>query len=416
MLRYLFVDMNAYFASVEQQDDPRLRGRPVAVLPVLADTSSCIAASYEAKRHGVKTGTPVWQAMRMCPGIHLVLARPERYVEVHHEIVRAVGKCIPVTKVMSVDEMACRLLGDETRPDRVTAIAREIKTAIRRKFDHLRCSVGVGPSVMLAKLAGDMEKPDGLTILKVDDLPYRLPDLELTDFPGIGPRMERRFHRCGVFTVARLLELTPAQMCHVWGSKVHGWRWWYLLRGEDVPDKPTKRRTVGHSHVLPPDLRTPAGAWGVMVKLVHKAAARLRRMNYWAGGLVVSATHLDGPYWYENRHVSHCQDTLTLLRAVADVWKRRPAARPVKVGVTLVDLVPARSATPSLFDHDRRLIDLSHAMDRLNRVFGPNTIYFGGMFETRESAPMRIPFSAIPTADPAVHVGGHPGGRRWSPA
>ena len=416
MLRYLFVDMNAYFASVEQQDDPRLRGKPVAVLPVLADTSSCIAASYEAKRHGVKTGTPVWQAMRMCPGIHLALARPERYVEVHHEIVRAVGKCIPVTKVMSVDEMACRLLGDETRPDRVTAIAREIKTAIRRKFDHLRCSVGVGPSVMLAKLAGDMEKPDGLTILKVDDLPYRLPDLELTDFPGIGPRMERRFHRCGVFTVARLLELTPAQMCHVWGSKVHGWRWWYLLRGEDVPDKPTKRRTVGHSHVLPPDLRTPAGAWGVMVKLVHKAAARLRRMDYWAGGLVVSASHLDGPYWYENRHVGHCQDTLTLLRAVADVWKKRPAARPVKVGVTLVDLVPARSATPSLFDHDRRLIDLSHAMDRLNRVFGPNTIYFGGMFETRESAPMRIPFSAIPTADPAVHVGGHPGGRRWSPA
>ena len=416
MLRYLFVDMNAYFASVEQQDDPRLRGKPVAVLPVMADTSSCIAASYEAKRHGVKTGTPVWQAMRMCPGIHLALARPERYVEVHHEIVRAVGKCIPVTKVMSVDEMACRLLGEETRPDRVTAIAREIKTAIRRKFSHLTCSVGVGPNVMLAKLAGDMEKPDGLTILKTDDLAYRLPDLDLTDFPGIGPRMERRFHRCGVFTVAELMKLTPAQMCHVWGSKVHGWRWWYLLRGEDVPDKPTKRRTVGHSHVLPPELRTPAGSWGVMVKLVHKAAARLRRMNYWAGGLVVSASHLDGPYWYENRHVAHCQDTLTLLRAVADVWRKRPAARPVKVGVTLVDLVPARSATPSLFDHDRRLIDLSHVMDRLNRVFGPNTIYFGGMFGTRESAPMRIPFSAIPTADPAVHVGGHPGGRRWTPA
>lgn len=405
MLRYLFVDMNAYFASVEQQDDPRLRGRPIAVTACEADTTCCLAASYEAKAFGIKTGTPVWEARRLCPHLQLRVGRHERYVEVHHEIVRAVGRCIPVTKVMSIDEMACRLLGEETQPDRVAAVARQIKAEIRRKFTHLSCSIGVGPNVMLAKMASDMQKPDGLTILRTEDLPYRLPDLELTDFPGIGSRMERRFHRCGVFTVAQLLKLTPAQMCHIWGSKVHGWRWWYLLRGDDVPDKPTKRRTVGHSHVLPPDLRNAAGAWAVLAKLVHKAAARLRRLNYWTGGVVVSVGHVDGASWCENSRLPHCQDTLTLLRAVRTHWNRRPAHKPFQVGVTLVDLVPARSATPSLFDHDRRLVDLCHIMDRLNRLFGPNTIFFGSMYAAQESAPLRIPFSSIPTADPAIHTG-----------
>lgn len=413
MLRYLFVDMNAYFASVEQQDDPRLRNRPVAVTACDADTTCCLAASYEAKKLGIKTGTPIWEARRICPEIILRVGRHERYVEVHHEIVRAVGRCIPVTKVMSIDEMACRLLGEETRPDRAAAIAHEIKAAIRRKFAHLSCSIGVGPNVMLAKMAGDLQKPDGLTILRTEDLPYRLPELDLTDFPGIGSRMERRFHRCGVFTVAQLMKLTPAQMCHIWGSKVHGWRWWYLLRGEDVPDKPTKRRTVGHSHVLPPDLRTASGAWSVMVKLIHKAAARLRRLNYWAGGVIVSVGHVDGESWYEKRHLPHCQDTLTLLRAVQELWRTRPREKPYQVGVTLVDLVPARSATPSLFDHDRRLVDLCHIMDRLNRVFGPNTIFFGGMYDAQDASPLRIPFSAIPTADPAVHTG-YGSVRRWS--
>ena len=407
-LRHLFVDMNAFFASVEQQDHPRLRGRPVGVVPVANTRSTCcIAASYEAKARGVKTGTPVWEALQRCPGIELIPARPERYVEVHHELVRAVGRCIPITKVMSVDEMVCRLLGEEQRPEKATAIGRAIKTAIRDRFDSMRCSVGVGPSVVLAKMAADMQKPDGLTLLPREGLRERLMPLDLTDFPGIGPRMEHRFHRVGITTVAQLLDLSPAQLSHVWGSRVHGWRWWYLLRGEDVPEKPTKRRTVGHSHVLPPDLRNDEGAYGVLVRLIHKAAARLRRLNYWAGTVVLSLSFLGGTSWYETHHVGHCQDTLTLLRALAALWDLRPVGPPLQVSITLTDLVPARSATPSLFDHDRRLVDLCHVIDRVNRIFGPNAVYFGGMFASKDTAPMRIPFNSIPTPDPAVHtIGG----------
>lgn len=413
-LRYLFVDMNAFFASVEQQDDRRLRGKPVAVVSVVAETTSCIAASYEAKRHGVKTGTPVWKARELCPGIICRPGRHERYVEVHHELVRAVGRCLPVTKIMSVDEVLCRLLGEEAEPARAVALGQQIKAEIRRRFDYLTCSVGVAPNGLLAKVGADMRKPDGLTVIRQEDLPDRLYHLDITDFPGIGPRMGYRLRQFGISTVGDLYRQTPEQMCRAWGSRVHGWRWWWLLRGEDLPDLPTKRRTVGHSHVLPPELRTDVGAWGVLIKLIHKAAARLRRMNYWANRIELSVSHLDAPPWGQVVNLPGCQDTLTMIRAARQLWAQRPEQdKPLKVAFTLTGLVPAHSATPSLFDNDRRLIDLCHIMDRVNRAFGPNSLFFGGMFATRETAPMRIPFNAIPTPDPAVHTGTG-SQRRWS--
>ena len=401
-LRYLFVDMNAFFASVEQEDDPKLRGRPVAVVPMMTDTTSCIAASYECRRHGVKTGTPVWQARRMCPDITFRVGRHDRYVEVHHDIVRAVGRCIPVTSIMSVDEMACKLLGDEKTPEKASAIGRQIKAELRKKFQTLRCSVGVGPSVMLAKVAADMQKPNGLTLIDDADIPAKLLGMKLTDFPGIGPRMEVRLRRYAVWDVKCLLALTPAQMCTVWGSRVHGWKWWYLLRGEDVPEKPTRRQTVGHSHVLPPDLRTDDGARGVLVKLVHKATARMRTIGYWAGHLTVQVRYDDGRGWEGGCHLPRCQDTLGVLRAFAAVWDCRPAGEtPKKVSMVLSDLVPAAAATPSLFEEDRKSTAVSHAMDRVNRAFGKNLLRYGTLCGSEETAPTRIAFNQVPKFNPA---------------
>src|SRR5215471_8216954 len=106
-LNWLFVDLNSYFASVEQQDRSELRGKPVGVVPMMADTTCCIAASYEAKAFGVKTGTIVADAKRMCPNMVFVEGRHELYVDYHHRVVEAVERCLPVTAVMSIDEMSC---------------------------------------------------------------------------------------------------------------------------------------------------------------------------------------------------------------------------------------------------------------------------------------------------------------------
>ncbi len=396
--------MNAYFASVEQQDDPTLRGKPVAVRACDTDATCVLACSYEAKRFGIKTGTPIWEARRLCPGLLLRTGRHDRYTEVHHQIVKAVGRCLPVDRVRSIDELACKLIGDERNPERAAGIGGRIKQEIRTRVgDYLTCSVGVGPNVMLAKVAGDMQKPDGLTLIEGRDLPGKLYPLKLTDFPGIGPRMEQRFHRHGVTTVQHLLRLTVKQLSTVWGSKVHGERWFWLLRGEEVREARQRTRTCGHSHVLPPELRTDAGAFGVLSKLTHKAAARLRTMDYWAGAISVGLRYEDGGRWDVGCKVPQCQDTLNLLRAMSDLWARRPAdaAQPKQVWMVLADLLPARSSTQSLFEFDRRVTALSHAMDTANRTFGKHSVRFGTAWGSEEAAPTRIAFSHIPDYNPA---------------
>ena len=146
---------------------------------------------------------------------------------------------------------------------------------------------------MLAKVAANTKKPDGLTVIADSDLPNALHGLKLHDFPGIGPRMVRRFNLYGVFAVSQLCAMPEKAMAEVWGSKVLGGRWYRLLRGEDVPDQETRRQTVSHSHILPPDLRSDAGSYGVLVRLTHKAAARLRKIGYWTGAVAVNVGFLD---------------------------------------------------------------------------------------------------------------------------
>jgi DNA polymerase IV len=130
LLRWLVLDLNSFFASCEQQEDPNLRGRSVIVVPTLAETTCAIAASYQAKALGIKTGTLVHEARRLCPDVNLVMAHHKLYVEYHHRILTAIDKRIPVEEVMSIDEVACRLDRIQQQPTVAHALARNIKREI----------------------------------------------------------------------------------------------------------------------------------------------------------------------------------------------------------------------------------------------------------------------------------------------
>ncbi len=403
-LSTLFVDMNSYFASVEQQDRPRLRGRPVAVVPLKADTTCCIAASYEAKAHGVKTGTRVADARRLCPQITLIEARPGRYVEVHHRIIAAVESILPVEKVRSIDELSCRLIGEERIPEVARSRAMAIKHAIRAQAgDYLSCSIGIAPNRMLAKVAADMRKPDGLTIIERHELPQRLYDLELIDLPGIGPRMRARLERGGVHTLAELCALPADRLETLWNSII-GRQWWSILRGEDVPELPTQRRTLGHSHVLPPERRTDEGAYAVLVRLLTKAATRLRAIGYAAGALHAYVSYQRGgrgaappPAWEARRTFPATQDTRQFLEALASMWRTRPAVgAPLKVGVVFTGLCRQDCATLPLFGEEQHNRRLDNFVDGFNQRYGKHALYFASMHETRTAAPTRIAFTSIP--------------------
>ena len=417
-VNWLFVDLNSYFASVEQQVRPELRGRPVGVVPALVDTTCCIAASYEAKAFGVRTGTIVADAKKMCPGIVLVEGRHELYRDFHHQIVAAVESCVPVTAVCSIDEMACRLIGRERALRAALEIGIEVKTRIRQRVGEcLRSSVGLATNRYLAKVASDMEKPDGLVALPLDLLPEALCRLALRDLPGIGARTEERLNEKGIRTVADLLALDSEQAGQVWGS-VWGERLWHWLRGQDFEMAENEHlKSLSHQHVLAPELRTAEKAYAVAHKLLHKAAMRLRSHGLWAGSIglaigfalprgdkrPVSAYGVPAKGWHAGLRLAECQDNPTLIAALRKLWESRPSGQefdqPYFVGVTLGELVPDRLHSLNLFDAlegEQRRSRLLAAMDELNNKYGLSTLAPATMLAAYKAAPTRIAFHSIP--------------------
>jgi DNA polymerase-4 len=393
-LTALFVDCDSYFASVEQHLDPALRGRPVGVAPVMAESSCCIAASYEAKAFGVKTGTRISDARVMCPGIAIVESKPPEYIRYHHRIIEAVEDCIHVEAVLSIDEMWAWLPYNLREPATVKAIGRRIKETVARDVSpFIKVSVGAGPNRFLAKTASKMKKPDGLFIIEDQDLPQVLYPLKLRDLNGIARSMETRLHAAGVHTVAELCAASN--------------RLWHLLRGEEIPDLVSARKSIGHSHVLPPDTRHPDKAWPILCKLLHKACERLRSHELLAGSLTMQLAFLRSAPWAAEVRAGETDSTLTLMRMLDRLWRERPEpGRPLlQVGVILSRLCEKTNHTPSLFEtvaetmasfDNEKHKRLDETIDKLRARYGRKVVYFGGIQESREAAPMRISFNHIP--------------------
>ena len=459
---FLHIDLNSFFASVEQQLHPEYRGKPTGVVPTMADTTSLIAASYEAKALGIKTGTRVSEAKRICPDIILVNGNHSSYAEYSHKIVEAVDRVCPVAHTPSIDEMVCQLLGRERQPPNARQISLAIKQAIKDDVgETLRCSIGMASNRYLAKIASDMQKPDGLIGLLPSQLPRAIAHLELRDLPGIGARTEVRLNAKGIRTMPELLALDrPAihkLFDSVWGDRMYHW-----LRGansEATGDDGASiasdiQKSLGHSHVLAPEHRSPEGAWAVAHKLLHKASMRLRMEKFFTGSLAVTIKYSLSPSQAAalsyprpphelssrpesqrsgdiaerpasapapsrrapkvNKHLSGltqtgwgmearfrpCQDTLSLLEALQGCWKQQPPgpehAKPFFVGITLRNLIPEDEMQSALFEEPGNRNQLSATMDKLNLKYGHTTLHFAGMLPARDSAPTRIAFTQIP--------------------
>lgn len=399
-LNALYVDFNSYFASVEQLLRPELRGKPIAVLPVVAETTCCIAASYEAKAFGVKTGTRVSDARKMCAGIILVEARPSLYIEYHHKLIEVVESCTHVERTLSIDEMVCKLTGSQQNKENAWDLAQRIKQAIAKKIGpEIRCSIGIAPNTFLAKLASNMQKPDGCVVIEQHELPERLHPLKLRDLNGVGRRMEERLINKGITTVRELCALNRQQLRSVWGS-VDGERMYDKLRGIEMPDNKHDRSSLGHSHVLPPELRTHHAALSVLHRLLQKASLRLRSYELLASRIQIRVKFQNRPTWIAESDCSTTDDTLQLTHALEQMWKQYPARKsiPYAVGVSFSGLVEASGVITDLFQptQSRTNQRLSKVLDKLNMRYGKNTVYFGGAHNAVSYAPMRIAFNHIP--------------------
>lgn len=384
-VRWLFLDMNSFFASVEQQVRPELRGRPVAVVPMDSDATCCIAASYEAKAFGITTGTNVGDAKRRCPHLRIIEAKHGPYREYHHRIVEVVGECLPIDKILSVDEMACRLWANERELPQALRLGEHIKARIKADVgEYLHCSVGLGLNPFLAKVAAEMQKPNGLVVLDDEDLPHKLYGLALTDFPGVGRAMQARFQAVGVYTTEQMYAVSCRRMRQIWGG-IRGEMWWHLIRGHPVLEPPTPRRSVGHSHVLPPELRSRWGAAGVARKLLEKAAERMRCLGFQARGLSVYLRSEQGQVWQRRVRLSPCADTWTLVGVLRSLWEH-PFRKPRQVSVVLWDLLRDQDVTLPLFSEAEQRLRAARAVDRLNQRFGRGTLSMASILPVHQTA------------------------------
>jgi DNA polymerase-4 len=314
--------------------------------------------------------------------------------------------------------MACRLMGRERPLLAALELGRKVKARIQEKVGStLRSSVGLATNRYLAKVASDMEKPDGLVALPRDLLPTALSQLELRDLPGIGAKTEKRLNERGVHSMKDLLALDSEKAGEVWGS-VLGERLSHWLRGEDFNVAEGEyMKSLSHQHVLGPEMRTAEKAWAVAHKLLHKAALRLRSKNLWAGSIglavgfavprggnrPVSSYGVPTRGWKSEIRLSETQDSQLLVAALCRLWESRPDGpeynHPYFIGVHLGELVPGHLHTLSLFDSsedEQQRSRLQETMDRINNKYGLSTLAPAAMLTAFRAAPTRIAFHSIP--------------------
>ncbi len=398
--RTLFFDMNSYFASVIQAEEPALRGKPVGVVTTLSAGAACIAASIEAKRCGVGMGVRVKEARELCPDIIFRAAKHDVFVAYHHRIRAAVERVIPIHMAHSVDEFSCHLLGEQRDLNTALQLGRDLQNSIlQRVSPALRCSVGVAPNKLLAKIAAELEKPAGLNWLNIEVLPDKIAHLSLRDLPGISKGIQARLDRAGIHNIPDLFAITPKQARLIWRS-VEGERFLTQLHSGVVIYPQRERSSLGHGQMLVTANRSPEAARLVARRLLVKSASRLRREGYVARSLQVSFKSAVSGRDSHQGEIKATQDTFVLLEVFDRYWRALGVTNPLSVSVMLGGLQRVAQQSNDLFDTvdctdaagGKARLELCKLIDMLNQRFGQDTVMFG------ELPPYKVPYTGAKIA------------------
>ena len=410
---WLLVDLNSFFATCEQQDHPELRGKPIAVIPSMTDTTSVIAASREAKKFGIKTGTNVGEARKMCPQIQFFTGNHRRYLEFHEQIKEAIDEICPIEKVLSVDEMACQLIGRETQIENATRIAMAIKNNIRHRVGHcLTSSVGLGPNILIAKMASDLVKPDGLVVVPTEKIQQTFGHLSVDIISGVGRQMKTRLEAHGLRKIDDLLKLEPQQLRKIWGS-INGFRIAHELRGAFFSRQASEQKSFSAEHVLAPQHRNLKNACHIALKLLNKSMHRLRRNERRCTTLEFYIKSKEQNKYFETVQFHPTDDRRQLLSYFLQLEKQiqyqfkknqvqfssgQYEESPFKVSVILGGLTSGDVNQMSLFA-DPKAEKLNQALDEIYKRFGHQALMPASLIDLKEEVKTRISFQQIPSLD-----------------
>lgn len=388
----MHIDLNSCFASVEQQANPLLRDKPIAVVHSDAPYGCILAPSVEAKLWGVKTGMNLKEGKDLCPWLIARVADPDKYREVHAKFAkllddysdRIIPKSIdefvltlPVPKGSDLDGCAQpRLDNQRGRSDPIGTIAAQIKSRIKSEIgDYLRVSIGVSTNQVLAKLASGLHKPDGFDGINHTNFMDIYDHIPLQELCGINVRNEARLHRVGIFTVRQFYQADIQTLKSAFES-ILGRYWYTRLRGYEVDDIEFNRRSFGQSYVLPHPM--DLNDWRpILAKFIAKAARRLRKFDCSATAVHLYLRFGDGTSWHAGHQLHHSIFTdHELLDAALSLQSYDPCKKVKKIAVTFFGLEKDNGQLSCLRDLVKEK-SLATKQDEINDKWGEYTLSYG---------------------------------------
>jgi len=373
----LHADLDAFFASVEQLDHPEWRGRPVLV-GGSGPRAVVAAASYEARRFGCRSAMPMRTARAMCPAAVIARPRMARYAELSRRFMAILGDHSPLVQALSIDEAFVDVTGTDRLFGGPAHVAESIRARVRREIG-VTCSVGVAPTMLVAKLASDMRKPDGLTVITAQDLPSALAELPIERMWGVGPTTAATLREKGVCSFGDLQRMDRAGARVLLGEG--GESLWDMAHGIDGREVRPERdvKSIGHEETFDQDLPTLADAHAALARLVESVGARLRMRGLACRTVTVKIR--SGDFTTVTRRVTLADATDrtdAIWMAARDLLSRWAASGfvPMRlVGVSVSGLAPGAGASGLFRDAvDERARRLDAARDAATRKFGKGAI------------------------------------------
>lgn len=397
----MHIDLNSCFAIIEQQANPLLRHKPVAVAAYDSPKGAVIASSYEAKALGIKLGINVREARLLARDVTILTPDPEKYFDAHRRFKRVLLNYTDTVTPKSVDEFVIDFRGSQavaqgrTLQDIGMQIKQEIKDSLG---EYVTVNIGIGPNRFLAKLAAGLHKPDGLDTINGDNLRQVYEKLTLIDLPGINVRYEARLNVAGIYTPLQFLDAPVLKLRKQVFKSITGFYWHLRLHGHEVDQVDFGRKSFGQQYALGEKTFDRQKLSRLLMKLCEKTGRRLRGADYIARGIHLWLTFENRAYWAKGRKVSSdiysTQDIYLYTQRLLN-----QAVIPCKVTNIGVSVFNLKSATPEqlgLFD-DSRLDtkSLARASDTINDRYGEFTMVPAIMANMQDTILKRVAFGSI---------------------
>jgi DNA polymerase-4 len=393
----LHVDLNSCFATIEQQANPHLRGKPIAVAAYDSPRGCIVAPSVEAKRFGVKVGMRVMDGKLLCRELIVLTPDPAKYRMVHLALRKVISTYTDDFYPKSIDEFVLNMEGYPAFTRGMHTVAKELKERIKREIgEAITVSVGIAPNRFLAKLAAGLHKPDGLDEINVGNFHEIYSRLSLLDLHGIKTKNTVRLNNAGVFTVLDFYRAPLHQLNSAFQS-ILSYYWYLRLRGWEIDDVEFGRHSYGNSYSLPFNASAPHELSPILAKLVEKMGARVRRAGYAAQGVHVGILYREGGFWHKG---------VTLPKVIfdsRDIYKKAfrillmcPYHKPVHtLAVSVFNLKKEKSLQLDFFEDVPKKKQLVAAVDKVNERWGNFVITPARMINTTGYVPDRIAFGGV---------------------